>query len=140
MRKPRALVPIVLSIMLLATSARADDEPPLHPPPLPPAPPSRWTLQQRAERHLVSGRTLTAIGIAHGVLGLCLNLGFWYGGPTFEGDRPLRSLVIPVAPILGGSAVIMLAVGIPLWVSGARARQRTLTPLGLGPSAVTVAF
>jgi hypothetical protein len=139
MSKRRVLVWIVLSFMLLATGARADDEPPLHPPPLPPPPPSRWTLQKRAERHIISGKALTAIGIAHGVLAVGLGLGFALGSPTFEGDKPWRDFVaVPVGGILGGSAAVLLAIGIPLWVTGARARHQTIATVRVGPSALSL--
>lgn len=80
-----------------------------------PAPPRVVVRQEeRSGARKYIGMSFTGIGIAHTVIGAVTLAGFWAGGGEFG---PLVGLVVGAPILFDGS--VLLAVGIPLWTTGA---------------------
>jgi hypothetical protein len=86
------------------------------------------TEQRRAKRYSVTGRALTGVGIAQGIVAIAFGLGFGLSDRNVGGDHVYRDLAaIPGGLALGASALAFLAAGVPLWIIGDRRRALVVT-------------
>lgn len=106
--------PLPPTPLLPASAAGGSSAPVPAPGYAPPAPPRVVVRQEeRSGVRKYFGMSFTGIGIAHMVIGSAVLGGFWTAGEF----GPLAGLVIGGPILFDGS--VMLAVGIPMWTTGA---------------------
>jgi hypothetical protein len=117
---PRAIASLIPAVALLAApSARADEPPrPVAPAPVPaPPPPAAPRMVPASEGKMTTGIVLTVLGGTALLAATAVGL-YVVGGCKGNGDCTMIYGIIAGATAAPG--VVLAAVGIPLWVVGAK--------------------